>query len=242
MSEVRHVRHSLPPSELAAPAHASGRVAARIDGERSRERILDAAEHLFAERGYAGSGIAAISRESGLPPSSIYWFFDSKQDLAIAVISRAADRWVESLLPRQDDGSGEPGGGAFRSFLERALDESDSRLPEFVRLQILLALELGPTKPEVLESLRQVRARGRALIANALASDLGASFDEADALAEDLSFLTMAFATGSLLFRMMEPEAIDPDQLAEEIEVATRAIAAHRVERARSAARGGKPS
>ena len=74
-----------------------GRAAARLDGERSRERILDAAERLLSERGFSGTGIAAISRESGLPASSIYWFFSNKEDLTAAVIERSADRWVDGF-------------------------------------------------------------------------------------------------------------------------------------------------
>ena len=40
------------------------RAPSRVDGEVSRERILDAAEHLLAKRGFSGTGISAISRES----------------------------------------------------------------------------------------------------------------------------------------------------------------------------------
>jgi AcrR family transcriptional regulator len=211
----------------AAPARV-GRRAARLDGERSREKILDAAERLFAARGYAGSGIAAISRESGLPPSSIYWFFDSKQDLAVAVISRAADRWLAAL---RLDGV-VPEHGAFRHFMERALEQSGSRLPEFVRLQMLLALELGTTEPEVLKQLREVLDRGRSFMSETLAVDL-AGIDEkrGPALAEDLAVLSMSFAQGALLSRMMEPETIDAERLGEDIEVAIQAIAAHRLAR-----------
>lgn len=207
-----------------------GRAAARLDGERSRLRILDAAEKLFAERGYAGSGIAAISRASGLPPSSIYWFFDSKQDLAIAVIARGADRWLDALEP-PEGGTGRI--GEFRTFIDRALDESGSGIPEFARLQMLLALELGPTEPEVLERLRQVRDRGRALIAKTLEADLvHKDAENAPKLSHELSFLAMSFAQGALLGRMLDPDAIDSARLSEDIEVALHAIADHRIERA----------
>ena len=50
----------------------------RVDGEASRRRILDAATEIAAERGYEGTGIAAVSAKSGLPASSIYWHFTDK--------------------------------------------------------------------------------------------------------------------------------------------------------------------
>ena len=92
------------------PRAAPGRAAARLDGERSRERILDAAERLLAERGFSGTGIAAISRESGLPASSIYWFFSNKEDLTAAVIERPSRRDSRVLAhgvpsPAEESGS-----------------------------------------------------------------------------------------------------------------------------------------
>jgi len=50
----------------------------RADGEQSRERILDAAAEIAAERGYEGTSIGAVSAKCGLPASSIYWHFKDK--------------------------------------------------------------------------------------------------------------------------------------------------------------------
>ena len=61
----------------------------RADGELSRERILDAATEIAAERGYEGTSIALVSAKCGLPASSIYWHFKDKDDLIAAVIERS---------------------------------------------------------------------------------------------------------------------------------------------------------
>ena len=45
-------------------------------------------------RGYSGTSIAAVSKASGLPPSSIYWHFTDKDDLLAAVIERSYGAWV----------------------------------------------------------------------------------------------------------------------------------------------------
>src|SRR5215471_13167046 len=66
----------------------------RADGELSRERILDAATEIAAERGYEGTGIALVSKKCGLPASSIYWHFKDKDDLIAAVIERSFGRWL----------------------------------------------------------------------------------------------------------------------------------------------------
>ncbi|WP_297006843.1 TetR/AcrR family transcriptional regulator [uncultured Corynebacterium sp.] len=68
----------------------------RADGERSRQRILDAAAEIGAERGYDGTSIAEISRRCGLPASSIYWHFKDKDDLMATVIEDSFDAWNQS--------------------------------------------------------------------------------------------------------------------------------------------------
>ena len=217
------------PVTTPAPTTA-GRAASRLDGERSRERILDAAERLLAERGFSGTGIAAISRESGLPASSLYWFFTSKQDLAIAVIERAADRWLHSFETPAEDPS-------LRGFFARALAQSGSRLPDFVRLQVLMSLERGEQDPELLDRLRKVRERIRPLLARVIMRALEPCGAKAAALADELSIIAIAFAQGALIGRHMDPHGValhEPDEhLAEDLEAAVLAVARQRLDRSR---------
>jgi AcrR family transcriptional regulator len=73
----------------------------------SRRRILDAASELMAEAGYSGTSISMICRRSGLPPSSTYWHFGSKEGLLSAVVEDGARRWLEGL-PRWGTIEGSP--------------------------------------------------------------------------------------------------------------------------------------
>src|SRR6201993_3598847 len=66
----------------------------RADGELSRNRILDAATEIAAERGYEGTSINLVSAKCGLPASSIYWHFKDKDDLIAAVIERSFGTWL----------------------------------------------------------------------------------------------------------------------------------------------------
>ncbi len=70
-----------------APApHAVARP--RRKGELTRERILDAAEALFAERGYDGTTLRDVASSVGLRNPSLYNHFDSKESLYAAVLER----------------------------------------------------------------------------------------------------------------------------------------------------------
>ena len=51
-------------------------------------RILDAAEELFAERGFAGAAVRDIATRAGLNAGSLYNHFESKQALYEAVLDR----------------------------------------------------------------------------------------------------------------------------------------------------------
>lgn len=54
----------------------------------TRDRILDAATRLFAEKGYGSTSIAEILRLAGAHSGSLYHFFPTKRDLLVAVLDR----------------------------------------------------------------------------------------------------------------------------------------------------------
>lgn len=66
-------------------------------GARSREVVLDAAERLMAEQGYEAATVARLVEEAGIPPSSIYHYFGSKEGVLLAVMERGAERFFEAL-------------------------------------------------------------------------------------------------------------------------------------------------
>ena len=77
---------------MAAPADKPRR--RRANGEASRQKILEAATQIAAERGYEGTSIGLVSERSGLPASSIYWHFKDKDALIAAVIERSFGVWL----------------------------------------------------------------------------------------------------------------------------------------------------
>jgi AcrR family transcriptional regulator len=63
----------------------------------SREKILDAAEALFARRGCAGVGMREVAEVAGLGKSSLFHYFKSKAELYAAVVGRILDLFDRSL-------------------------------------------------------------------------------------------------------------------------------------------------
>lgn len=68
-------------------------------GARSRDAILDTAGELMSRYGYAATSISMISTACGLPVSSIYWHFASKDGIYVAVLERARTVLL-AALPR----------------------------------------------------------------------------------------------------------------------------------------------
>lgn len=72
-----------------------------------REKILDAAEALFARRGYAGVGLSEIAEVVGLGKSSLFHHFATKSQLYAAVVERIL-REIEAALVRTLAAGGSP--------------------------------------------------------------------------------------------------------------------------------------
>ncbi len=53
-----------------------------------RERVLEAAEQLFAERGFAGTSVQQIAEMAGVSKATIFHHFENKQALYCAVVER----------------------------------------------------------------------------------------------------------------------------------------------------------
>jgi AcrR family transcriptional regulator len=57
----------------------------------TRDRILDAAEALFARRGFSGVGMREVAEAAGLGKSSLFHHFKTKVELYAAVVGRILD-------------------------------------------------------------------------------------------------------------------------------------------------------
>jgi TetR/AcrR family transcriptional repressor of nem operon len=58
----------------------------------AREKILSAAQSLIELRGYSALGVAEICKAADVPKGSFYYFFESKETLALAVID---EHWAD---------------------------------------------------------------------------------------------------------------------------------------------------
>lgn len=173
----------------------------RLDGEQSRERILDAATEIAAERGYEGTSIALVSKKCGLPASSIYWHFKDKDDLIAAVIERSFGTWLAAWqVPA--DGTAEERATAFGANVAKALVES----PDFIRLGLMLALERRPVEPRARAMFLQARAQAYNQLVDTI---LDWAPDLSDAQVHQLATYTIAGADGLFIAKEIGGDSVD---------------------------------
>ncbi|OFW65403.1 MAG: hypothetical protein A2Z12_04685 [Actinobacteria bacterium RBG_16_68_21] len=72
-------------------------------GDHPRERLISAATALFHDLGYHCVGVQTLCEEAGVAKGSFYHFFESKEELTIAAVDGAWERFKELvILPALD--------------------------------------------------------------------------------------------------------------------------------------------
>jgi AcrR family transcriptional regulator len=150
-------------THAAAPAAALESVAAsrRRDPEDTKERLLDAAERLFAERGFEGASLRAVTQAAGTSVSAAHYHFGSKEALLVATVRRRAEPVAEARNARLAEIERRAGDGplpledVLDAFLRPIFEERarPDRADDFRRIAARLFSDppevVGPLKREV---------------------------------------------------------------------------------------------
>ena len=62
--------------------------------EENERALLEAAEGVFAEQGFAGATTAEIARRAGVPKANLHYYFPTKEGLYRSVIERVLTAWL----------------------------------------------------------------------------------------------------------------------------------------------------
>ena len=140
-------------------------------GVRSRALVLDAAERVMAEHGFQAATLDRVVTEAGIPMSSVYHYFGSKDGILLAVMERGADRFFADL-PGLDRRPGRPAQHLAR--VVSATVRTLQRHPDFLRLLIVFAVQ-PPTagEGEIQAVVRRIREQALELLRAQIAAAFG---------------------------------------------------------------------
>ena len=74
------------------------------DGRDTREKLLDAAERLFAEQGFDSTSLRQITAAAGANLAAVNYHFGSKEDLIVEVLDRKIKPMNDGLCPYNENG------------------------------------------------------------------------------------------------------------------------------------------
>ena len=175
-------------------------------GQATRERILQAATELIAQHGVAGTSTEDVRKAAGISGSQLYHYFDSKQALIRAVITRQAEA---PLVPGQPTMGALDNFDALRAWADAAIEHQTHNSGRGSCTLTSLAGELSPADEESRGDLCNAFQRWQSLLYDGLQvmRERGHLRPEADL--DELSMaLLAALQGGSLLsqtLRTVEP-------------------------------------
>jgi len=139
----------------------------RTQGGDKRERILDAAERVFAEHGFYTAKVADIARHAGVADGTIYLYFKSKDDLLISLFESRMERVCRDLTTAVAAVAGAP--ERLRAFVRTYLEmvRQNPKVAEVLTIELRQSSKFmkeyaNPRFAELLKIVAQVVADGQA--------------------------------------------------------------------------------
>jgi AcrR family transcriptional regulator len=176
-------------------------VTPNLRGARSREVVLDAAESLMAEQGYDAATVAAIVQRAGIPPSSIYHYYGSKEGVLLAVMERGAERFF-AALPDLDRRV-----GSQMQHLRMLVETTAATLernPGFLRILVVMAAQpINAAQGDVHRVVNRVREL--ALVRLRVQMQLVFDLDAGGAAADHLARFALAAIDGAFVAHQSLP-------------------------------------
>src|SRR5690242_8463447 len=161
-------------------------------GVRSRELVLDAAERVMADHGFEAATIARVVEEAGIPLSSVYHYYGSKDGILLAVMERGAERFFADLpvVERPTGGPAEHLAGVIAG-VAGALE----RHPDFLRLLIVFVTQ--PPADEIRDVVAQIRSTALERLRDQIALTFGD--DPQSATSDRLARFALAAIDGAFV-------------------------------------------
>ncbi|WP_321913759.1 MULTISPECIES: TetR family transcriptional regulator [unclassified Paraburkholderia] len=175
----------------------------------TRNRILDAAEHVFYEKGVSRTSLADIAQTAGVTRGAIYWHFENKGDLFTAMFDRVVLPLDELKVASTDPGEPDPLGRmrdlCILCLRNTATDVRRRRVFEILFLKCEFVEEMGPVMARHQTDMRE----GLASIEQGLRNAISKGQLPADLDPKRASRVLHSFIGGALRDMAILPDVFD---------------------------------
>ncbi|CDZ23306.1 hypothetical protein CCDG5_0163 [[Clostridium] cellulosi] len=137
--------------------------------QNARERILQAALKVFAEKSFEGSRIDEIAREANVPKSLIYYHFKSKNEILEVLSARFIEEY-ERLLSASSNETHQEKAQGLTERMKNVYYEFGQKNADLVRVMFIDSLKKSNEKPILYKVLD-------ALIAKDIKNDSDTDYD-----------------------------------------------------------------
>jgi len=191
--------------------------------DETRQRLIDAAAHVFAEIGVAGASVEQITAAAGFSRGAFYSNFSSKEELAVAMLDdhlAVSQTYNRALLARHPDALG---------FVDALREDAgrDDPLHRNPLLQVELMLHVART-PELRPVLGQHLRTMRHLVGEIATATMRTEHSVVDIEPDLLGIAIVALEDGLRLHRMIDPESTSPDAFLDVLEMLHRLLTSER--------------
>jgi TetR/AcrR family fatty acid metabolism transcriptional regulator len=176
--------------------------------EERKNQILEAATAVFARLGFHKARMDDIVDESGLSKGSLYWYFNSKDEIILAILNRMFERELSDLKNLPDM----PGSAAER--LERMVERAIVDIQGMLKLMPLAFefLSLAFRRKIVQQALSQYVESYLALATPVIQQGIDrGEFHPVDV--EQTALAIFAIIEGSAMMWVYAPERVQTSQL-----------------------------
>ena len=147
-----HPADPAPPTRAAPPARPKTPHRLRRIAEK-RGAILDAGLALFSRQGLHGTTVEQIARMAAVSKTNLFYYFASKEEVYVGVLSRLLDEWLDPLRALEVESDPVEG---IRAYIARKIRFSRTH-PEASRLFCLEVVQGAPLlRPELETTLKQL--------------------------------------------------------------------------------------
>lgn len=162
-----------------------------------KQKIVEAASKLFAEKGYEKASIKEIAKEAGITSGLVHYYFQNKEEILSDVVLDASHQYTRDMQAlKQAVPEGQLAESAMQATKERV-----QKHPDWYRLRYEL-FAIGLRNPHFAEKVNQIIDNGQSGISHLLTPMMPNAEEDVAAVAAIL----LACFDGLALQKMLNPD------------------------------------